>query len=110
MSRFKTLVALVLVFLFVPGTLEATENLLHLVTHGDLAHQVPHADHHEPGGEHDCSGLFHSCVCHSSILVTVSDLGGAVAAPPPHVGRHLIHVSDRTTSGFPDRLYRPPIA
>jgi len=110
MRRSRTIVALLLVFLFVPGTMEVTENLLHLVTHGDLAHHVQDADHHEPGGEHDCSGIFHSCLCHSSVLVTVSLDGGNFTTPPPHVGRHLNHVLDRTTSGFPDRLYRPPIA
>ena len=77
---------------------------------GDLAHQEHHADHHEPGGEHDCSGLFHTCLCHSTLLVTLSDSGSAPLEPSA-TGDHLLSGhDDRTASGFPERLFRPPIA
>lgn len=110
MKSTRTYVALALVYLFVPGTFEATENLVHIVAHGDLAHTAQDSAHHEPGAEHDCSGLFHSCLCHTSTLVIVSVDDSALAAPPPRTGRHLSHRVDRTTSGYPDLLYRPPIA
>ncbi len=110
MRSSRTTIALVLVYLLVPGTFEATENLVYLVAHGDLAHSAEHSAHHEPGTEHDCSGLFHTCLCHSSVLVTVSVAGSTLAVGPPRVGGHLIQDLDRTTSGYPDRLYRPPIA
>jgi hypothetical protein len=110
MRSSKIYIALVLVYLFVPGTFEATENLVHLAAHGDLAHSAEHTAHHEPGTEHDCSGLFHTCLCHSSILVTVSEPGSTLAAPPPRAGGHMIQALARTTSGYPDSVYRPPIA
>jgi len=37
LKALRTNVALLLVYLFVPGTFDATENLVHLVAHGDLA-------------------------------------------------------------------------
>jgi hypothetical protein len=110
MKRSRAYVALFLVYLFFPGAHEATENLFHLVAHGDLAHQVQDADHHEPGAEHDCSGLFHSCLCHASVLVTVREASVALAAQPPRRGDPQGHDTDRLAAGYPDRLYRPPIA
>ena len=104
----RTYVALTLVFLFVPGAVEATENVVHLVAHGDLAHASHNASHRETGSEHDCSGLFHSCVCHSTILIT-GPLGGALLpVPPPRTGQLWLTHIDRTASGYPDALYRPP--
>lgn len=110
MSRSRTYIAVALVYLFVPGTFEATENLVHLAAHGDLAHSGDHATQHEPGGEHDCSGLFHSCVCHASILVTLTTQMAVLMAPPPLNGRQVSLHDGRPTSGYPDSLYRPPIA
>jgi hypothetical protein len=110
MRSTRTYIALALVYLLIPGTFEATENLVHLVAHGDMAHSADHSAHHEPDAEHDCSGLFHSCLCHSSVLVTIAMSGSTLAVPPPRAGSHLIRNLDRSTSGYPDRLYRPPIA
>ena len=110
MSCGKTYVAIALVYLFVPGTFEATENLVHLAAHGDLAHTGEHDMHTEPGGEHDCSGLFHSCVCHASIQVTLSPDAAMLTEPPPLDRRQVSLLVGRTTSGYPDLLYRPPIA
>lgn len=110
MSRSSKYVAIALVYLFVPGAFDATENLVHLATHGDLAHSGDHDKHRMPAGEHDCSGLFHSCQCHASILVTLAPVRATLTAPPPRDERPLsLHV-DQTTSGYPDLLFRPPIA
>ncbi len=106
----RTYVALLLVFLLVPGAFEATENLVHLATSGTLAHSGNDSSRYAPGAEHDCSGVFHTCACHSSVLVTVPAEAKAPAADLPDLGSPLDRDTRLLASGFPDRLYRPPIA
>ena len=59
------LIALSLLWLIFPCSLEATENLAHILASGHLAHAEETEDtHSEPGPEHGCNGAFHLCSCH----------------------------------------------
>ena len=61
-------VALALLWLVLPGTAEATENIAHLLRSGHLAHAAESGDSHsEPGPEHGCNTTFHLCSCHLSL-------------------------------------------
>ncbi len=104
-------VALLLVFSMTPGAGELAESTVHLVTHGDNAHgdSAGHQDRGESGGEHGCSGPYHSCSCHQSVsFLTATALdSGHLAAPSSHEAGSIDSVLD---SGFVQELLRPPNA
>jgi hypothetical protein len=109
MKRLQTYLALFLVYLFLPGAHEATENLVHVVVHGDLAHAGQDGRHRAPGAEHDCTVLFHACPCHTSVSVTLPAPSVKPSAHPPRRGGLRGLGSARLAAGYPDQLYRPPI-
>ncbi len=51
-------------------TVEVVEAVVHLVDHGDLAHNSQ-ADHGNQLGtdEHGCTGTFHLCGCHTASVI-----------------------------------------
>ena len=68
------LVALTLLWVIFPGSLEATENLAHILANGHLAHAEEAGDSHsDPGPEHGCNGVFHLCSCHLTPLGRLTD-------------------------------------
>lgn len=101
------LLALWLTAISVPGAQELIEDAVHVLTDGHTAHDPEHADE-QPG--HCCSGLFHSCACHTNAVATAASL--STRLPPQRFARS--HVSreglslDR--SGFRNDPFRPPIA
>lgn len=103
-------VALLLVYLMTPSAGELLENVVHLVTKGHAAHAF-HDDAHTPTDpEHGCSGPFHVCCCHSSIVFTAplvaADVSAPVATDTNLGGRH----ESVLPHGHLRRLFRPPIA
>jgi hypothetical protein len=110
MRRSVALVAVLLVYLMVPGSLELTESLAHLVVHGDTAH-ADVDDHEKPGGddEHGCSGGYHLCVCHHTTGFIVSP-GVHVERPALPVITDPVSTADLTPSADVGRIFRPPIA
>jgi hypothetical protein len=110
MRRSVALVAVFLTYLMVPGSLELTESIAHLVVHGDTAH-ADSEGHGEPGGadEHGCSGGYHLCVCHHSTGFVVP-LGMAVDRPvAPEAGGPAVETGSAPSAAV-GRIFRPPIA
>jgi hypothetical protein len=99
----RVLVALLLVWTLVPGSGEATEQVLHLLQNGHLAHSIPDDPDEEPlGTEHGCQGTMHICRCCPSSPASVLQAGlvfppATIATPvslPPagHGDAHLLNV------------------
>lgn len=107
--RLAPIVAVVMVYLMTPGGFELTENALHLVGHGDVAH----GDDHGADGaadEHGCSGPYHFCICHHSITfvaapVAVTPLTQTVAAAPD-----MLAIAGAIDSGYIIEIDHPPQA
>lgn len=58
-----------LIWAITPGLAEVAENAWHLVVAGHQAHALDRgADHAPAGDEHGCSGTFHLCSCHHTLL------------------------------------------
>ena len=87
------LLALALLWIAFPGTMEASENLVHLFQRGHLAHAAESGDSHsEPRPEDGCDGLYHLCSCH---LTFPGLTAGAKIAPLPGLNASLF--VERTT-------------
>jgi hypothetical protein len=113
MRRSVALVAVFLVYLMTPGSLELTESLGHLVVHGDSAHADPeeHDGQADPDGsdEHGCSGGYHLCVCHQATgFVVPFGVGIANAITP--ATNDALETAQPAPSAHPGRIFRPPIA
>jgi hypothetical protein len=113
MRRSVALVAVFLVYLMMPGSLELTESLAHLVVHGDTAHGDPEGrDGHDSGDgadEHGCSGGYHLCVCHQSTGF-VLPFGVVIANTIAPAANDVPEIAEAAPSGQPGRIFRPPIA
>lgn len=73
MRTWRILAALILLWTFLPGTGEVVENVDHLVEHGHLAHSAAAShEHRGPFSEHGCTGAFHLCSCHPTLLASVT--------------------------------------
>jgi hypothetical protein len=101
------IVALALLWIVVPGAIEATENLAHLLDSGHLAHAAESGDSHsEPGPEHGCNATFHLCSCHAAPSGLPADAAVAAASEPaaPLVAR----LAERTCAGHRHNIEHPP--
>jgi len=110
MRRSVALVAVFLVYLMVPGSLELTESLAHVALHGDTAHGD--RDGHTPSDgadEHGCSGGYHLCVCHHATGFLVPR-GVDVERPPTSLLSDRPSAIDIAPCADLGRIFRPPIA
>jgi hypothetical protein len=110
MRRSVALVAVFLVYLMMPGSLELTESLAHLVVHGDTAHGDAEGHGDADGSdEHGCSGGYHLCVCHqaSGFVVPFGVVIANLIAPAPN---DVPETPEPAPSADPGRIFRPPIA
>ena len=104
------MVALALTWSLFPGTREMTEQVVHLVQSGHLAHSIPNDPDAGPeDAEHDCQGAMHLCqCCHTAPLVIAA---GADSITPPEStpsvawASSALHDDPRL-----DRVFRPPKA
>ena len=105
----RSVIAALLVWALVPGSAEMSEQLVHLLRNGHLAHSIPgDPDEVPPGAEHGCQGAMHLCRCCPSSIASatqftlVSPLVALATAMDPlrrsHGDPHLLNV------------YRPPRA
>lgn len=80
----RLFVALLLCISLMPGLVELVENIEHIVHDGHLAHTADHETHdghdHEDvaahevlEAEHGCTPMSHTCGCHSSVPVILTD-------------------------------------
>lgn len=108
MRRFLPFIAVALIYVMTPASGEIVENLVHLVATGHTAHAA-HDEPHQQGPEHDCSGPFHVCACHSSVVFTeaVAEATGSVSAP---VARNAWAYPVEPRDGCLNAVFRPPIA
>ncbi len=102
------LVALVLIFSILPSV-EVVESVVHLLEHGDMAH-----DEHDGGialgsSEHGCSGSFHMCG-HTANMIPTS--GHLVVQPHdvPPTAATLFSLHSSRGRGAMAPPIRPPIA
>ena len=101
------LVALLLLWMIFPGSMEATENLAHILASGHLAHAVETGDtHSDPGPEHGCNGVFHSCSCH--ITPPGRLVESQLVAATPDRGLLLVGRSSSAGSGHQHDIEHPP--
>jgi|GEM_PF-2393248 hypothetical protein len=100
--------ALFLAWLLMPGTGELLENAVHLVREGHLAHAPIDAEHESAGTEHDCSGPYHFCVCHTSNIFLVNALR-LDAAPSVDKAKYFSNVEAEVQIGYSGQPFRPPI-
>lgn len=105
MTRVLRLLATLLVCIsMLPGWVEIVENIEHLVHDGHLAHLGDHAGdeevaHHDAlEAEHGCTPTNHTCGCHASVPILLSDAfslpsrsGRVVNAQPPTLRVVLLH-------------------
>lgn len=109
MSRFaKWLTVACLLWVLLPGTWELTENVVHLVQDGHLAHSESSAHPHgQPDPEHGCSGTLHFCSCHAPApgIETARLPRRPLPLPELHLGRNE---PPELQAGFPHSLDRPP--
>jgi len=119
MTRKVTKLVLVacLVWGLTPGLAVAAENLWHVATTGHAAHAplpsavadslVPGDDHAPVDAEHGCSGAFHFCFCHHSLvsLPTTVVTGAPLGAPP---GRAACGSGRAPSDPILSGLDRPP--
>jgi hypothetical protein len=101
------LLALWLAAISVPGAQELIEDAVHVLADGHTAHDPEHAGE-QPG--HCCSGLFHSCACHTNSVATAASL--LARLPPQRFARSHVSREGPTLecSGFGSDPFRPPIA
>jgi len=109
--RLFPIVAILLVYSLIPGGSELTENAVHLVTHGDTAHNG--ADGHEdgdPSDEHGCSGPYHVCVCHHSTSFVSTEASVVTPTAPAANAGSTPATDNLVATGYVRELFRPPIA
>ena len=76
---FRKLLTFILCLSLMPGWMEVLENLEHLLHDGHLAHMVEHDEHEDVAShqaleaEHGCTPISHTCGCHTSVPVVLSD-------------------------------------
>lgn len=108
------LVAMLLAFLMFPGSAQLTEELLYFAAeefHPPCARELAQADDgdaHKSCHEDACSGGFHACQCHSSVVFLNADFGVLVPAwsqAPPSFGRRAQVLRPREVI---DSIQRPP--
>ena len=77
--------ALLLAWSFAPGTRELTEQVVHLVVNGHLAHSVQNdPDACPDDAEHGCQGPMHMCgCCHSTPWLVGTATAAPISASPP---------------------------
>lgn len=69
----RIILALVLAWSLFPGTRELTEQVLHVVRNGHLAHSIPNDPDAAPDDcEHGCQGPMHVCRCCHSVPLLIS--------------------------------------
>jgi len=110
MRRLVPYVAVLMVYLMTPGAGEITENAIHLVASGHMAHAVDYDDHEPAGDEHGCSGPYHVCQCHRSADFTVSTHPIVLATSVRTRDRLARGASDVKAAGFFSSVFRPPRA
>lgn len=96
-------IAALLAWTLFPGSGEASEQIVHLLRTGHLAHSIPADPDEAPAGaEHGCQGAMHACRCCPSSAASVTQfvlLSPLVAfatrpgrVPVAHADPHLLHV------------------
>lgn len=107
-KRLAPIIVFTLVYLLTPGAFELTENVLHLVGHGDTAHGEAGHSGAESSDEHGCSGPYHFCICHTSVTFLGGSIVSVALDEPPSVALGLSDPGDVSDSGYAHRIYRPP--
>lgn len=97
-------------FLMFPGSAQLAENVVHMVFEGHGAHALDDEEHTKICEEDACSGGFHSCPCHCSVVFLTSN--ARVEVPTRH---DVISAFARGEVRTPDdsersSLQRPPRA
>lgn len=103
-------VALLVAYLMAPGSGELTENAIYLVTEGHTAHAVDEAEHQSTNDEHGCTGIFHTCQCHTSVLFNLPTTISTVEYLPTTVLTYRMNIQGIRAEGHMRDLERPPRA
>jgi hypothetical protein len=105
MRAFRSSVIALLLYSMTTASGEIAEHIIHMITEGHSVHE--HIDH-TADKEHGCSGPYHMCVCHSTILFVVS--APAVETMPVHGNPNIFALVEQVEGDSHQRsLFRPPI-
>ena len=89
-----------------PASAEIAGHLVHFVTEGHSVHE--HVEHTE-NKEHGCSGPYHMCVCHTTVVFVVAK--PSTEASPSIENAEDIPLADQgSADGHRRAVFRPPIA
>ena len=113
MKRMFLCIALLQIYLLIPGTGELTQDLIHYAINGDTHHQRAEAEDHThdtQNTEHGCSGPYHVCGCHASVVFTPTLSSVQLAMiPPKHLFLPSWFAEFQTNKGFSGPPFKPPI-
>ena len=114
MKRLFLCVALLQIYLLTPGTGELTLDLVHYAINGDTHHQTEVEEDHNhdtQNTEHGCSGPYHVCGCHASVVFTPSFVSVSFSIiPPQHLYLPSWFEEFSTNNGFSGPPFKPPIS
>jgi len=95
----NVVLALTLVWSLFPGTRELTEQVVHLVRNGHLAHSIPNdPDACPTDAEHGCEGPMHLCQCCQTVPLLAPTGLASITKPAP----------TRTLAGASSALHDDP--
>jgi hypothetical protein len=96
---------MLLLYSMTPASAEIAQQLVHVVTEGHFANE--HAAHTEDK-EHGCSGPYHLCVCHSTVVFVVSV---TLTDNEPIIGTEtvVLGLEQAEEDGHSRSVFRPPI-
>ena len=108
MSKVFQLIALVVIYMMTPGTIELTETTLSMVLDGDADHSCEEASDPCYPDDSDCSESCELCVCcNPTMMVSQIAISGRAQVQPGH--RLNKFPSDMNDSDFLESVFRPPI-
>lgn len=104
----RRLLGWLLILSLTPALGEAVEWTLHLVGHRDFAHSS--RPDHQPGPEHGCTPVLHSCGCHGGMASSAARLGASELEPLLPRRWRSDGLTDRHGYDLEPPPHRPPLA
>ena len=103
-------VALALGWSLFPGTRELTEQAVHLVRNGHLAHSIPNDPDASPtDAEHGCQGPMHLCQCCHTVPLMIAAAADSITPPKPTPGMAWASIGLHEDPHL-DGVFHPPKA
>lgn len=92
-----------------PGTAVLADNVVHLLSEGQLAAAQPELNHTPCDADRDCTGPAHCCPCHTGSSFVVADQHPTLA-PAATLSERSQMPAEAPRPGHRTRIFRPPVA